>query len=116
MHQNGLNFVSFDDASIIASEKKRAIRVKEVKKIKAWLEEQGGDKQELFKIFLMSRLHLSKSNSDSVKLSLLKIFYDFLSYIPNEESQYLEWIEEQKQNIDEYVKKLIIDTSKAIKK
>jgi hypothetical protein len=106
-NEAGVNFVSFDQAALIAGYKKSALEVKAVEKIGNWLNMANDtrEKKKRFNRLLMDKLHFPQDGRETQTSedSLHKLLWDFIRYCRNHEEDMgnQEWIESQRQSLDQ---------------
>ena len=105
LREAGIDFVSSDQAALIAAYNKDALGVKSAKKIHDWLEKKEGveEKQRWFDILVMNKMKFPEDHPGSpVALeSLNKILADFVYYCRQANLDDQGWVEAQKQTLDE---------------
>jgi len=115
----GLDFVSFDQAALIAAHEKDALEVKTVEKIKSWLndDDRARNKEEWFRNLVMDKLQFPHDGREARTSdeSLFKLLLDFTNYCRDhaEDLENQEWIESQKITLDQDT---ILQANKLIKK
>jgi hypothetical protein len=114
----GLDFVSFDQAGLLAGYEKEALKKETVKKIVRWLndDKRADDKAGWFDVLVMNKLHFPRDDAAELrdKESLMRLLIDFTNHCQGVDFSDAGWIESQKTNIDEgtlceanrYIKKI----------
>jgi hypothetical protein len=101
----GINFVTFDQAYLIAAFKKNPIPIKNAKKIIEWLQEKGTirTQKKWFDILIMNKMVFPErqSRSSTSRDSLNYLLANFVKYCKECDFTDQEWLEKQKETIED---------------
>jgi hypothetical protein len=100
----GINFVTFDQAYLIAAYKKNPIPIKTAKKIADWLEEKGTirTQKKWFNILVLNKMVFPdmRSRSSAPGDSLNYLLGNFVEYCKEVDFSDADWIEKQKEMVE----------------
>lgn len=117
LKEAGINFVSFDQACLLAAYNKAAVTEKDLKKIKVELEKKRkiSDKKKWFDIFLMDKMHFpgEHQHSNLPRESINKLLTDFVSYCQAADLDNENWIRNQREILHNVI---LIQANQFIKK
>ena len=101
----GINFVTFDQAYLVAAYKKNPIPIKNAKKITEWLNEKGTirNQKKWFDILVMNKMIFPdrQSRSSAPRDSLNYLLANFVEYCKECDFTDQEWLEKQKETIED---------------
>ncbi|MGO9138155.1 MAG: hypothetical protein ACLQBC_10875 [Syntrophales bacterium] len=83
LHNAGIDFAEYDQAALLACYKRRALEIKEVEKIKKWIDGHPNKKRMMFEILIMDKMIFIKEDAAQSlmsQVSLNKILSDFIVY------------------------------------
>ena len=114
----GLDFVTFDQAGLLAAYAKDSLNAKTIKKIVQWLndETRAGDKAGWFDVLVMNKLHFPRDDTATLRNreSLMRLLVDLIDHCRSVDFKDDAWVESQKRFLDEgticeanrYIKKI----------
>jgi hypothetical protein len=101
----GINFVTFDQAYLVAAYKRDAITIKNTKKVANWLQEKGTvrTQKRWFDILVLNKMVFPdrQSRQNAPSDSLNSMLNDFVKYCKDRDFRDQEWIAQQKEIIDD---------------
>ena len=102
-----IEFVTFDQAMLIAEFEKEAITIKKAKKIKAWLDTKHGEEEQKkqFDFLLINKMTFpeNRTSSPHAQDSFNKCLAEFVQLCEKSNLENDEWIEGQKKILDENI-------------
>lgn len=100
----GINFVTFDQAYLVAAFKRNPIPIKNAKKIADWLQEKGTvrTQKKWFDIFVLNKMVFPdrESRSSAPRDSLDYLLGNFVEYCKDVDFNDADWIEKQKEMVE----------------
>ena len=101
----GINFVTFDQAYLVAAYKKNALPIKNAKKVADWLNGKGTirNQKKWFDILVMNKMIFPdrQSRSSAPRDSLNYLLANFVEYCKECDFTDQEWLEKQKETIED---------------